>query len=97
MQKIEKTRETLQSECPILASKGSSKLLTRSIFLPIFCTLVTVVSKNGTLYSGFISEELKTYRQAENMCRSKQARMLWFEMEQEALSKEGFTGPVWIQ
>ena len=52
---------------------------------------VTVVSKSGIVFKGFKGRAM-SYEQTETLCRSRGARIPWFEM-----IPNQFSGPVWIE
>ena len=52
---------------------------------------VTVVSKSGVVYKGFVGRTMK-YEETEMLCLSRGAKLPWFEMRTSE-----FSGPVWIE
>ena len=51
---------------------------------------LSVLSKNGTLYKGFL-DEMMSYEEAEMLCLSRGAKLPWFEM-----MPDQFLNPVWV-
>ena len=53
---------------------------------------ISVKNAENRTYKGFITSRNLSYEEAEEFCKSKEAKMPWFEMVQS-----GLKGPVWIR